>query len=394
MIGTAQWLRRHTTALSSIGLVLMALAGGAYLLLDVMRINPARSTYTVTVQMDRSGGLQPTNDVTLRGYRVGRITAITLTGKGVAASAEIDSKYKIPQNTAVAVRPLSAAGEQYIDFRPRTDSGPYLTGGSVVSNGVQTPTPVSKVLTDNNSLIAQIDPKRMGVIVDELDKALAGGPDQLRQVVTGLSIASTGLEGLLPQTTHLVNNLRTIASTTTHAQPDLGTLARNSKVIFDAADAADAELRRLLDNGPSEMGAFTTVLGQTADPLTRVAQDFVAITRAAQMRSNAMSELFPAIRIGTRALGVPTHDGAFHALVDLYPRPTCEYPGVIPAPPNLIVNEGRVRLYNYCPTNNPNIQVRGSANAPRPAVPDNGAQRPPGVDPNQLSRPLPDPDTW
>lgn len=389
----AQRLGRHKIAVSNIGLVLLLVLGGSYLLLSIMRVNPMQSTYTVTIDMDRSGGLQPNNDVTLRGYRVGQVKSIELTDKGVAAVAEIDSSTKIPAGGTVAVRALSAAGEQYIDFRPHSDSGPYLDDGSVVRNGVETPLPVSTVLANSSDLIGQIEPDKFAVILTELDKALSGGPGQLRGIVNGLSLASAGLDGLLPQTTNLLTNLRTIAATTSNAQPDLGILTRNSRILFDQATAADGELRALLDNAPGQMAVLGSVLNQTQNPLTDVAHDFVAITKAAQLRTSALSMLFPTLRTFSTALGMPAHDGNFNTIVDIWSRPSCDY-DMTPIPPSIIANEGRVRLWNYCSTRNPALQVRGAANAPRPNVPDNGAHMPPGVDPNQMSRQLPDPSTW
>ncbi|MGK8511159.1 MlaD family protein [Nocardia asiatica] len=102
--------------LSNLGLVLVLLVGAAYLMVNVMRVNPLRSDYTVTVNLDRSGGLQPGNDVTLRGWRIGKVTSIELTDRGqaIAATAQIESKYKIPVDTRIAVQALSGAGEQYI----------------------------------------------------------------------------------------------------------------------------------------------------------------------------------------------------------------------------------------------------------------------------------------
>src|SRR5690606_7967602 len=113
-------VKSHRILYSTIGLVLVLIIGAAYLLVNVMRINPLRGTYTVTVTLDRSGGLQPGNDVTLRGFRVGKVDSITLIngGSAIAATAEIDNRYDIAVDTVVAVQALSAAGEQYIDFRP------------------------------------------------------------------------------------------------------------------------------------------------------------------------------------------------------------------------------------------------------------------------------------
>jgi virulence factor Mce-like protein len=390
-------LGRHKMALSTIGLVAMLVIAGGYLLLGVARVNPFQGTYRVTVELPVSGGLQTNNDVTLNGYRIGRVSKLEITAAGVAAVAEIESNYQVPRGGTVAVAALSAAGEQYIDFRPRVDHGPYLSDGDVISGGpstaVTTPTPAAQLLTDAGSLMAQIDPHKIGVILTELDKALAGGPDQLRDVVDGLSIVSAGLITLLPQTTNLVANLRVIAADSTHAQPDLETLTRDSTVIFEQAAAADAELRALLDTGPGRVRALTGVLTKDTNPLTKVIRDFVAITRAVQLRQNALDALFPAVEIGSKALGVPAHDGYFNTLIDVWPRPVCEYDAK-PLAVGVIPNYGRVRLWNYCTTSNPNLQIRGSANAPRPDVPDNGAQMPPGVDPNQMSTQNPDSATW
>src|SRR5262249_18731642 len=94
------WVRRHRMLVSNIALVIALLIGASYLLVDVMRVNPLRSTYAVTVDLDQSGGLQSGNDVTLRGFRVGKVDSITLADGGAAirARVSIDSRYRIPSD--------------------------------------------------------------------------------------------------------------------------------------------------------------------------------------------------------------------------------------------------------------------------------------------------------
>jgi virulence factor Mce-like protein len=383
-------LTRHRLLLSNLGLVAVLLIGASYLAVSVARVNPLRQTYTVTVDLDRSGGLQPGNDVTLRGYRIGRVNSIELTEHGAAltAEAEIDSRYRIPVDTEVAVQALSAAGEQYLDFRPQTDRGPYLADGAVVRFDpakVHTPTPVWSVLDNSSALFAQIDPDRFGAILTEMDTALSGGPDQLRDMIDALSMAMAGLDNLLPQTTNLLANLRTIAATTAGAQPDLGTLVRNSGTLFTQFDNADEELRRVLDTAPGQLRQLGAVLDRTADPITRLATNFAAITRAAQLRTPALRALFPALVGGSSALGVPAHDGEFYTIIDIWPRPFCQYDHPPTAP--YVVQDGTLPRWNYCTNPPPDQQIRGSANAPRPDVPNNGAQLPAGADPNERTLP-------
>ncbi|MFE3060328.1 MlaD family protein [Nocardia sp. NPDC059239] len=383
-------LHGHKTLISNLALILLLAVGAAYLAIHVARVRAPGSTYTVTVQLDRSGGLQAGNDVTWRGYRVGSVKAIQIIGGGamVSAVAEIDKRYRIPADTQIAVSALSAAGEQYIDFRPNTDNPPYLHDGQVVRfnpGKITTPTPVSETLTNTSELIAQIDPDKLAVILDNLDTALSGGPDQLRGLIDGLSIATTGLDNRLPQTVSLIENLRVIAGTTSHAQPDLGTLTRNASVVVDQARIADAELRQLLDRAPGQLGIADAVLDRNMDPIHSLATTMSAIVRAALLRVPALRALFPALVVGSSAMGVPAHDGEFYTIVDAWLRPWCNYPTrTVPA---FIATVPVFNSWNYCDNPPDDQQIRGSANAPRPDVANNGAHRPTGVDPNQRTLP-------
>ncbi|MBF6124643.1 MCE family protein [Nocardia brasiliensis] len=384
-----QWLVRHRIAVANIGLILVLLVGVSYLGAAVLRINLLPNTYTVRVELQNSGGLAANNDVSFRGVRVGRVTEVRISGDGVAAIAEIDKSARIPVGGTVAVGRLSAAGEQYLDFRPDTDSGPYLGDGAVVDRARTTaPVTVQSVLSSMSGLIGGLNPGRLNVIVDELDKALAGGPDRLRNMISGISRAMAGLTDLLPQTRQLIENLQVIAETTSHAQPDLSTLTTGSSALFQQLSAADAEVRKFLELGPGQLATLGGIVRDTEDPVTNLVTNFVAITRAAKLRAPAIAALFPALRAGSAAIGVPAHDNAYHTLIDPWPRPSCDY-GTVPVVPTTKTVDTRVRLYNYCTTDNPALQVRGSANAPRPNVPDNGSGPPPGATGDELSRPVP-----
>ncbi|MFE9786322.1 MCE family protein [Nocardia salmonicida] len=382
-----EWLVRRRIAVANAGLVVVLLLGSGYLGGAVLRIDPTNKRYVVTVELAISGGLTKGSDVTFRGVRVGRVDDVRVAGDGIAAVAEIEEGTRIPLGGTVAVARLSAAGEQYLDFRPETDTGPYLRDGSVIARAdTGVPVQVQSVLANMSGLVSGLNPDRLNVIVNELDKALAGGPDGLRNMISGISRAMAGLNDLLPQTEHLLRNLEVIASTTAHAQPDLGTLTNAGSALFQQFSAADAELRHLLQEGPGQLATLGGFISRTQNPITDLVTNFVAITRAAKLRQPAIELLFPTLSRFAEAVGIPAHDNAFYTLVDPWPRPTCDY-DTVPILPTQATADTRVRLYNYCVTDNPALQVRGSANAPRPAGPDNGAGPPPGVTGDELSRP-------
>ncbi|MFC4127965.1 MCE family protein [Nocardia rhizosphaerae] len=382
-----QWLVRRRIAVANAGLVVVMALGSLYLGGAVLRLDPTSTRYAVTVELATSGGLTVGSDVTFRGVRVGRVGDVRVDGTGIAAVAEIDEGTSIPVGGTVAVARLSAAGEQYLDFRPDSDTGPYLRDGAVVARTDTTvPVQVQSVLGNMAGMVGGMNPERLNVIVDELDKALAGGPDGLRNMISGLSRAMAGLTDLLPQTEQLLRNLQVIAATTQHAQPDLGTITAAGSALFQQFSAADAELRHLLEQGPGRLATLGGFLSRTHDPVTDLVTNFVAITRAAKLRQPAIELLFPTLSRFAEAVGVPAHDNAFFTLVDPWPRPTCDY-DTVPIVPTTPTTDTRVRLYNYCVTDNPALQIRGSANAPRPPGPDNGAGPPPGVTGDELSQP-------
>lgn len=384
------WLVRHRIRVANLGLVVVLIAGCGYLGTEVLRLNLLPdSTYRVTVDLAGSGGLLADHDVNFRGTRVGRVAEVRVSVTGIEAVAEIESAVRIPVGGTVVVGRLSAVGEQYLDFRPDSDTGPYLRDGDRVEvERTHIPVTVHSLLSNMSAMISGLNPDRLTVIVDELDKALAGGPDRLRNMVSGISRAMAGLEDLLPQTRQLIENLTVIADTTQYAQPDLGTLTGSAGALFQQLTAADQEVRQLLDLAPGQLATLGGFLTETQDPITNLVTNFVAITRAAKLRQPTIAALFPALRAGTSALNVPVHEGQFHTLVDIWPRPTCEY-DTIPLVPTEPMADTRVPLYNYCVTDNPALQVRGSANAPRPDIPDNTAGPPPGATGDEMSRPMP-----
>ena len=155
--------------LSVAALALTLVLGVTYLIFGVFHLDPADRKIHVRVNLGDSGGLLPDRNVTLRGVPVGRVTSVELTDEGVVAVAAIDSSAQIPVGGEVRVAGLSLAGEQYLDFRPTSDGGPFLVDGAEIAVGeTSTPVPLSTLMGNLDGMLAQIDPDTVRTIVDEL----------------------------------------------------------------------------------------------------------------------------------------------------------------------------------------------------------------------------------
>ena len=117
--------------------------------------------------------------MTYRGVQVGKVTDVKLTENGAEATLSLDTSPKIPADLQAEVRSVSAVGEQYVDLRPRTDSGPYLEDGSVIAkNNTTIPQEVGPMLDQLSTLVDSIPKDRISELLDESFKAFNGaGPD-------------------------------------------------------------------------------------------------------------------------------------------------------------------------------------------------------------------------
>ncbi|PYE15831.1 virulence factor Mce-like protein [Williamsia limnetica] len=381
------WLLKNKILLSNLALVLVMLVGVAYLSLGVLRWRPLADSYSLTVEFANSGGVQTTSDVTLRGARIGEVDTILTTPNAVEVTVTVDSKYKINKDAAVEALGLSAVGEQYVDFQPSTEEGPYFSDGDKISTR-QTSSTVAfpKLLESTVNVVNQIDPDQLKVTIDELDVALdSGGKNQLRALFNSGGVIFADLYRVLPETVSLIQNTGTILETTSDVQPDLGTLTGGISGLIDALVASDQELRTFLGSAPAQLTTLGGSLNTLTDPLTDVLKQFLDIAQQGALRAPALVNLLPSIRDGAITSLSMFHDGAWWAYGSIYPRPYCDYP-VLPQPPTEIL-QSSVPVNLYCVTEDPTQQIRGAANAPRPPG-DDTAGPPPNFDPNARTAPL------
>nr|WP_296765095.1 MCE family protein [Rhodococcus sp. (in: high G+C Gram-positive bacteria)] len=366
-----RWVNQHRVLVSNTALVLVLLMGAAYLTVGALRIDPLANDYRVTVRLDGSGGLQANGDVSVRGQRIGRVAAVEITSSGVEAQLNISAGTLVPAHGTVVVAALSAAGEQYIDFRPDSDGAPYLVDGDVVDSDRTTiPVPFSTMLEGVTDLVSQIDPSQLSSIIDELDTATAGGTAQLQAIIDGGGALVAGLDSVLPETVTLIRTGRTLLRTVGDVEPDLTRLSIGGTALADQLAASDAEVRALLDDTPARLDSTKAVIGENRNAGGDLLKNLARIARSARLHTPAIEALFPAMSAGAGAFGLAGHDNQLNVVADPYPRPTCDYlnPTVSPS----IAALAPPLKYMYCNSTEPGLQVRGSQNVPRPPGDDTG----------------------
>lgn len=126
----------------------------AVLLFGYLQV-PARilgiGRYTVTVQLQQTGGLYEGGNVAYRGVDVGRVAAVRLTHTGAEAVLRLKSDIRIPSDLRVEVHSMTAIGEQYVELLPQSANGRPLKGGDVIpAQATYVPPDLNSLLTATN----------------------------------------------------------------------------------------------------------------------------------------------------------------------------------------------------------------------------------------------------
>jgi phospholipid/cholesterol/gamma-HCH transport system substrate-binding protein len=337
---------------------------------DLGRYLGLRGYYVVQLDLADSGGIYPDADVTYRGVSVGRVGAMRLTDNGIAVDLDIsDSAPPIPAALHAAVADLSAVGEQYVDLRPETYSGPYLAEGSVISEReTELPLPVTSLLTSVNDLATSLPLKSLRALTDELATGFADQGSNLQALADGNSALVRAAYAAVPSTSTLIRDARTVLATQLAQSDELHTFGVNALALARQLDESNSSLKELLVDAPQAAAQVADVLAETNPSLGVLIANLLTTSELTLTRGSALEELLSALPAAV-AIGstVITSKGAQFgvALTFFDPLPcTAGYDGTVyrngldtsPAPLNTSAG-------CTLPASS-GIDVRGSAHAP------------------------------
>ncbi|APE16734.1 mammalian cell entry protein [Mycobacterium sp. WY10] len=378
---------RHRLWLSTAGLVMTLVIATAYVLVGALRVTPFDSAYQVTIQLPESGGLLPNQDVTLRGVPIGRVQSLAVTPEGVAAVATVRSDVKIPTASPVRVSGLSPAGEQYIEFVPDSDTGPYLHDGSVIAQSkTSVPVSLADVLAHADGMLKQVDPAKLELVKKELSLTNQG-PQKLANIIDGGTFLLSTLDSVLPETTSVLKTSRIVLTTAADKNPGIKVATGNLSRTFVGVNKMVDGYRRFVDQTPQTLSATDNLFTDNSDTMVGLLTSMATAGQLLYVRVPALNALFPDYRGSLLdALGSIMHDHGLWVTADVYPRYTCDY-GTPRRPPSS-ADYPEPYLYTYCRDDDPAVLIRGAKNAPRPAG-DDTAGPPPGADLGQTTDPTP-----
>ncbi|MGU3433023.1 MCE family protein [Actinomycetes bacterium M1A6_2h] len=292
--------RVQLLAVIVLALVGLSFVGAKYVRLDALM---GLSIMTVTAEFADSGGIFTNAEVTYRGTPVGRVGALTLTESGVDVELILDTDSPpVPSDTAAVVADRSAIGEQYVDLRPRTASGPFLGDGSRIAlSDTSIPTPVENLLANVDALASDIPADDLHTLVTELGAGFDGTGDSLQSLVTSMDTVTRAGVDALPETLELIRHSRTVLDTQAEQSSSITQFSADLDAVTAQLRSNDPDVRRLIGSGIPASGELGTLLADASPSATANLTALSSTTAALSPRAWALRpllNLLPTLALG------------------------------------------------------------------------------------------------
>jgi len=271
-------------------LAVLTLLGAAYMSIGVLDISPTKQVTRLTLLLNTSGGLMPTSEVTMRGIKVGRVTGIETTTTGLAVSIDLDRAHPVPANSAISVENLSAAGEQYIEFKPKLIAPPYFSDGTVIpADRVAQMVTGSDLLTKANALMSALNLDQVHTIINNVSAAIADNDNTVDSLATTAGLTAKVVHDDKQLLATLFNNISTF--TTNLGEINAGEIISETGKLLPRSVPAFLRMIHEIETlshtgvgvvGPDDpAGVLVTKLGQWIDMLAGPLSTFTTVLQPA-----------------------------------------------------------------------------------------------------------------
>ncbi|MFI1917495.1 MlaD family protein [Nocardia sp. NPDC020380] len=300
------------------GIAAVTVLGASYLTFGVVKADPFAEYTNASMMLADSGGLSVGSPILLTGMKVGKVTSVDGTAQGVQVGFRIDADRKLPVDSAVTIEQLSALGEPYVEFRPKTGGAPYLKDGQRLdTSAVKSPLSIPEVSRLVNKVMNQLDPKVAASLASTLGTAFHDTDSAMPSLTRAGDLLAAAISSREPKIAQLLNSFQVAASNmdgigaaTAAAAPAFVQFEQSLEELINAVG-------RLVDRAPGpqvyvEGNGLAPFLAKLTDWLQQAGPELKTLAPQLQPLADAVSTTGPQINLSSlisQALA-STDDGA------------------------------------------------------------------------------------
>ncbi|HSV41262.1 MAG TPA: MlaD family protein [Nocardioidaceae bacterium] len=323
--------------------------------------------FTVTAQLPGTGGLYEGGQVTYRGVAIGEVTRMTPTEDGVDIELGLEEGTELPLDAPMFVHNGSAVGEQYLDFEPRSDDGPYAEEGAVLKAGADSlPVDEADLIVTMDRFVRSVDTDKLSTVIGELGQMFYNTGRPLQDIIDGANRLITAADAHRAETISLLGRGRTVLRTQAANADNIKAFADGLNTFTRALSDSDRNVRVLLQGGPSALKQVELLLEGLKPTLPVFLGNLVTVNQVTTVRLPALEQLlvtYPALIAG--GFDGTTRDGYGHVHLEFTQEPACTE-GYLPQSrwrPGSDLSDGTPYLQAHCASPAP-YNMRGSKYAP------------------------------
>ena len=270
-----------------------------------------------------SSGLFVGSEVTYRGLKVGEVDGMHVTPDGVRLDLALEEGTQVPLDSPMYVHNLSAVGEQYLDFEPVDDSGPYAEDGDTIEGGPESlPVDEDDLLVQLDELVGSVDKRNLRTVVAELGTMFHDTGRPLQRMIDNGDTFIREAQANQDETVALLDNGLTVLRTQQREGDSIRAFSRDLADLTGALRRSDGDLRTILDDGGPAAREVRALLEELEPTLPVMLANLVTVNQIVTPRLSAVEQLlvtFPRM-ISSGFTGTPG-DGYGHINLQLAGQP-------------------------------------------------------------------------
>lgn len=261
--------------------VIIAIAA-AYIGSFGLRMGPPAHRINLSMAVPDVKGLVVGSSVLLRGAAVGKVTGVSSSVSDATIDFYIDADQRIPVDSDVRLDNLSALGEAFVGFIPRTAHGPMLKDGQrIATESIIVPPSISQLATSVVRVLNQMDPVQLKQILGEADAALPDPGHVLPNLSRASELTRNMIIGMHGQGQEVLANFETLLRNAGWVGPTLAELGPPVRASGDnIARVWIGMMKTTAWNNPKNMLLFQKFLDRIQNFLDTRGPDIRVLTQA------------------------------------------------------------------------------------------------------------------
>lgn len=225
--------------------------------------------YTLNVELESSGGLYPTANVTYRGTTIGKVTSVEPIGGRVRATLSVDDRYRVPVDVVANVHSVSAVGEQFLDLVDDGSSAQFLADGQTIVRST-VPQPIGPLIDAANQAVDALPQDKLAALLKETSRSVGDLGPTLQRLVDSAQALGGDLAANADSLDALIDDSGPLLESQVSSGAAINRWARNVADLARQSAQQDESVRAILRTAAPTAEQLGAVFGGVQEALPQV----------------------------------------------------------------------------------------------------------------------------